>query len=641
MFCHNCGKKLPDDSVYCPACGSRLTDREQGFDRGSGSRPQPQPYPQPGSQSAAQPGLGSQPYSQPGSQAYSQPYSRPDSQSYSQSGSGSQPHPQQQSPARKPLSPKEREKRKKRMTIIAVVVAAALGVCLLVVFLTMFAKPVINLNEYLEVSFEGYNTVGTAHTQFDEERFERDYGKKLRAYIERNSSKIKQYLDQSGLGSAIYDFYQSMISESNVSDAFWNDCVRGGLDRSDSLSNGDIVTYEWNCYDEFALNIYGCKLKYEDAAYTVEGLQEASTFDPFEGIEVVFEGVAPNGYANVTGKADNSAAQNLSYRLDKQDGLSNGDTVTLTAYTSYGDTVEQCITQFGLIPSPLEKTYTVEGLDSYIRSLNDVSAESLKKMEEQAEDIYQAYVARDWDEEEGEKLKSLTYIGSYLLTNKNTDEFGGVDNALYLIYKVQINNYYSNDDGETYNEVNDIYWYTMYSDLLVDPDGVTTVDLSEYDTPNHRVTIDSRVDSGWWSTKAWEYYGYSSLDDLYREVVTAQLAAYNHEEHIDESAVPQVTAEAPIEEKAEEEGMIFPKSSEEKLQEEELKERSAEDLRYAINEIYARHGYIFNDQELKAHYEQYDWYHPSVKAEDFSTEVFNDVEKYNIELLQKVRDSKS
>lgn len=77
--------------------------------------------------------------------------------------------------------------------------------------------------------------------------------------------------------------------------------------------------------------------------------------------------------------------------------------------------------------------------------------------------------------------------------------------------------------------------------------------------------------------------------------------------------------------------MIFPDSSTAEINSEDLKKLSDEELRYAVNEIYARHGYIFKDDQLRTYYEQYDWYKETVKPEDFSDSVFNEVEKRNIQ----------
>ena len=40
-------------------------------------------------------------------------------------------------------------------------------------------------------------------------------------------------------------------------------------------------------------------------------------------------------------------------------------------------------------------------------------------------------------------------------------------------------------------------------------------------------------------------------------------------------------------------------------------------------------------------YEQYDWYKETIKPEDFSDSVFSDVEKRNVQALQKERDARS
>lgn len=56
-------------------------------------------------------------------------------------------------------------------------------------------------------------------------------------------------------------------------------------------------------------------------------------------------------------------------------------------------------------------------------------------------------------------------------------------------------------------------------------------------------------------------------------------------------------------------------------------------LLIARNEFYARHGYIFNDQNIARYFECKNWYYGNVSSSRFSANVFNDYEKYNIDLL--------
>ena len=50
----------------------------------------------------------------------------------------------------------------------------------------------------------------------------------------------------------------------------------------------------------------------------------------------------------------------------------------------------------------------------------------------------------------------------------------------------------------------------------------------------------------------------------------------------------------------------------------------------AINEIYARNGYVFQTASIRSYYESKPWYYADPS---FTTSDFNDVEKYNIDLL--------
>lgn len=57
-------------------------------------------------------------------------------------------------------------------------------------------------------------------------------------------------------------------------------------------------------------------------------------------------------------------------------------------------------------------------------------------------------------------------------------------------------------------------------------------------------------------------------------------------------------------------------------------------LNLAKNEIYARHGYIFNNESISEYFMAHTWYKPSVQNADFNDSVFNEYEIANIALLE-------
>lgn len=57
-------------------------------------------------------------------------------------------------------------------------------------------------------------------------------------------------------------------------------------------------------------------------------------------------------------------------------------------------------------------------------------------------------------------------------------------------------------------------------------------------------------------------------------------------------------------------------------------------LKITRNEIYARHGRIFNDRDLQEYFERQKWYVPQIASNDFDSSCLNEVERYNIELIK-------
>lgn len=71
------------------------------------------------------------------------------------------------------------------------------------------------------------------------------------------------------------------------------------------------------------------------------------------------------------------------------------------------------------------------------------------------------------------------------------------------------------------------------------------------------------------------------------------------------------------------------------LTKEDVAGLTKEQLRYARNEIYARHGRRFKDQELQQYFDSKSWYQGTIDPDSFNESVLNDCERDNIDLIKK------
>lgn len=78
---------------------------------------------------------------------------------------------------------------------------------------------------------------------------------------------------------------------------------------------------------------------------------------------------------------------------------------------------------------------------------------------------------------------------------------------------------------------------------------------------------------------------------------------------------------------------ILPDSSSSYLTKSDLMGLSAEECRLARNEIYARHGRMFEDESLQKYFENFDWYYPTIQPDDFDESMLNDYEIFNRDLI--------
>ena len=105
------------------------------------------------------------------------------------------------------------------------------------------------------------------------------------------------------------------------------------------------------------------------------------------------------------------------------------------------------------------------------------------------------------------------------------------------------------------------------------------------------------------------------------------------EEEVPAEEEPAAEEEPPVEEQPAEQ-WYFADSSQRLLTEADIAGLSSEDLRFARNEIYARHGRRFNSADLQAYFNSCSWYKPTIDAASFTDDMLNEIELANVRFLK-------
>lgn len=369
-----------------------------------------------------------------------------------------------------------------------VVVIAIVG---LVFFLVSANKVKINLDDYLTISYSGYDSVGEADYKIDYKKLIADYSEKL------------------GLNNQNEKFAFEFALE---------ECVILELSKKEQLSNGDSISLKWRVDDELFEDKYGCILEYKNTTEKVSGLQEMTEYDPFEKLGISYEGMAPYGKVKIN-KSDIEYYW-LKYTVTPSEGLTNGDKVKVTV--EYDEQVERYCRENGIKLISTEKEYNVEGLSKYVDDLSEIPDEQLTKMKNQAEDALKSYVYTNWVETES--MKATNFRGCYLLNSKGNVGYGEAENYLYLIYQIDV----SNSEGDL-----SYYYYTRFDSLYITGEGDFVVDLLRYSIPKGGSGFTGVYGEAFKHGKYY-YLGYENLDLLFNACVTTKLEKYTYTSNVNQ-----------------------------------------------------------------------------------------------------------
>jgi len=540
-FCGNCGTQVGDDADFCPNCGQKLKgEMEQPAEQAAPVQEQPaeqaapvqeqpaeqetpvQEQPaeqetpvqeQPAEQAAPEQGqpqqgqfqgqpqqgqFQSQPQQgqfqgQPqqgqfqGQPQQGQFQGRPQQgqfQGRPQQGQF-QGQPQQARPPKKPF------KMTKQLWALLIAVIAVVVVAIVALVVVKNQKKKVNINDYISVEYNGYETAGTAYVDFDETGFSE-------AVIKAQGKKLKNV---KSLDDLDWSDLTDLMGSSN-----WDliDSITFDVKPDSDLSNGDVVTVtaSWNeDYEKKA----GVKILSKEQEFTVEGLEEVKEVDPFEDIEVTFSGTPPYVYPNWTNNSDDDYLRYLWFNFEDYDSLDVGDTVTLTV-----DESEENALANGYKFTQTSKEYIVSGVDSYVTSAADISADNLDSMKNEATDVLDAYFANN-NSYIGNS--GFSYEGSYYLVAKNSDTWGDT-NVLYLVFSTTVTS------AENAFEPTVVYFPVKYTNIMALSDGSqsfnTYGDIEGY--------TDLEYDDGWYNVD-----GYTDGAQMFNDLVVTQKVDYTYE----------------------------------------------------------------------------------------------------------------
>ncbi len=330
MFCKECGANIADDSKFCRVCGASVSEELREIATSD-------------EKTAATEKKASEDV------AKTPDVDKPEAISEPINEEATKKEPE----AKVALGNAQKSFKFGKATISIILAAIVAFIAIAVLAIYFITRPVkVNLNDYVKISWDGYDGYGIAMRDFDYGAFRRDYGEKLKV----NMKRVEAYNDP---------FLYAAMQNTPATDTLVEFMTGGQIDKTSGLSNGDTIKFVWKCSDQEAKEMYNCELIYSDLEYTISDLKPVEKYDAFDGVTAVFEGIDGDGVVSVEGfKGEESIS------IDKKTGLSNGDKITVSI--NIGD-IEQYINRYGRAPEEVSKQFTVEGLGKVRLEAADIS----------------------------------------------------------------------------------------------------------------------------------------------------------------------------------------------------------------------------------------------------------------------------
>lgn len=541
MFCQYCGKQIPDDMKFCLYCGKKVEDLEESADdtgssQNTGTAQDTEAAQDTGTVQSNQIDLNailnavnSAPVSENTEPvSVSAPATAKSSLSAPQPVQTEAPQPvQTAAPAaqkktktkvkkqKQQVKPSEGgKKHKSHLWIWLLVIAAILGIAAAAGYFIVLPRT-IDVSKYITINLGSGSSEGKAFAMFDETGFKDKI-------LTVNGIDSKAVSDNSAVlttkQQAIVKAADDLISS-----------IETSIDPETGLSEDDQVTVNAT-YDKSYLStvkVILYKTKYQEK---VSDFSALTVYDPFENVTVKFEGTSPMMTATIEGEKEDIF--DGEYELSKSSNISVGETVTVTYSGS-----EDIANKEGYTIQSTSKDFQCDVGAKYVDNANDISAATLAKMQAAAVNTinnWKASSALFKKPAYYTNVSSPSYVGTYLLMQKNVDASTSTYNYALVVYSVSIKDFVTDPSFTTKYDDATVYMPIKFVNIMQDESGNQTYQSD--DSKLEIIGTDS-ITSGGAAVDTIE--GYVSLDKLVSECMTKN--ADNYKES-GTSGLPAVSA---------------------------------------------------------------------------------------------------
>lgn len=209
------------------------------------------------------------------------------------------------------------------------------------------------------------------------------------------------------------------------------------------------------------------------------------------------------------------------------------------------------------------------------------------------------------------------------------------DNQLYTFNRFGDQAQFVMATGDLTGESLPVSLRTTLSQVFPELDGLTAKEAEEQYFPYLTVTytIGDKA-QGSYET---DHYLCTIFPDTSGTLQGEDVVEIRKKESIEPTEAPVQEAAAPAEDD-ESNYYILPQSSQRLLTYIDIENFTKQDMMLARNEIFARHGRKFSDEDVRTYFEAQGWYKGSIEPGDFSMSVISDIEQKNIDFLKQYED---